>query len=313
MRRGLRSQATMKSKRRQELKSNDLAHALEQVGPWLKDWGVYVIGGLTVVFVAMIIFTYMKMARQTAMDESYAELQKELNAAATSAIGSDEELHRSISRIADLGDQSTDPEFKIESLLKRADMALSVAISRPGGINLEFLKEAKSAFEEIVQKHKNKPIPYGRALFGLYQVEANAFAVDADQSRKGAAEGYLKTLRDDTRLAGVPFQTMAIDRLNELDEIFTKVEFPKQPENATQAVIPTSNPSSVVTLGTPKADDADTADDTADDAAADDDNAEDAAEESAGDEDEAAATDDSAAADDSADGGDEDPTMKEDN
>ncbi|MCA9253160.1 MAG: hypothetical protein R3E58_20480 [Phycisphaerae bacterium] len=299
----------MKSKRRQELKSNDLAHALEQVGPWLKDWGFYAIGGLAVVFIAMIIFTYMKSARQTAMDESYLSLQKELSTAANSPLGSEDELHRTISRIADLGEQSTNQDFKIEAALKRGNMALSIAMNNPGGIDLEFLKDAKSAFEEVVNKYKSKPIPYGRALYGLYQVEANAFAVDGDSGRKAAAAGYLTTLRDDTRLAGVPFQTMAIDRLNEIDELFTKVEFAAKPDSAVQAVISPSQPSSTITLGTPKVvtnDDGGNDDQAPDDQAADEKAADDKAADETGDAADAAddAGTDAAESDETTEGGD---------
>lgn len=245
----------MKSKRRQELRSNDLAHALEQLSSSFKDWGAYIIGGLAIVFVGVIIFTYMKSARQTAQDESFAQLQKELSPATTGVPKSNEELLRSISRVTELAEQSNDADFKIESTIERGDFALSMAVSGPEGIDLELLKEAKKAFEEIVRDHRDLPIHYGRALFGLFQVEANAFAIDADPARKATAEDYLQKLRDDPRLAGVPFQTMAIDRLNELDDIFTKVEFPKQPASAVQALIsPTaispSAPSSTVTLGT---------------------------------------------------------------
>ncbi|GJM26683.1 MAG: hypothetical protein DHS20C16_30980 [Phycisphaerae bacterium] len=265
----------MKSTRRHELKSNDLAHALEQLGSSFKSWGGYVIGGMAVVFVGVVIFTYMKSARETAQDEAFVQLQKELSPGLAGIPKTNDELLRSISRIADLGEQSSDAKFKIDAIMKRADLALNAAVFGQGGIDLALLKEAKSAFEEIVRDHRNLPIHYGRALFGLYQVEANGFAVDGDPARKEAAEGYLEQLRDDSRLAGVPFQTIAIDRLNELDGIFVDVKFPKQPGSAVQAIVSPSQPSSTVTIGTPKAEGTPTAEpaqaqDSDVDAAADD-------------------------------------------
>ncbi len=246
------SQDIMKSKRRHELKSNDLAHTLEQLGASFKDWGAYVIGGLAIAFVGVIIFTYMKTAKQTALDDSFIQLQKELVKAPAGIPKSNEELLRSLSRIGDLGDQSTNEEFKVEALMGRADLALDVAISAEAGIDMKFLDESKKAFEQVVRDYQKRPVHYGRALFGLYQVEANAFSVDSDPARKATAEGYLEKLRDDSRLAGVPLQRLAIDRLNELDDIFTKVEFPNRPASSVQTVISPSQPSTTVTIGTPE-------------------------------------------------------------
>lgn len=245
----------MKSKRRHELKSNDLAHALEQLSHSFKDWAGYVIGAVAVVVVGTLIVTYMKTARETAMDEAYAELTKLGQTAQAGVSKSNEELHRTLTKMGDLGNSSTDPAFKLEALLLKADTAMAIALNSESGVDPMFLNEARAAFEEIVTKHKDLPIHYGRALFGLFQIEANEFSVDGDMSHRDKAEGYLEQLRDEQRLAGVPFQTMAIDKLNELDDIFTKVTFPERPASVTQTVIPQggSQPSASVTLGTPTA------------------------------------------------------------
>ncbi len=239
----------MKAKRRHELKENDLAHALEQLGASFKDWGGYVIGGLAIVFVGVVIFTYMKTARETALDDSYAQMQKESNVAPAGVPKTNEELLRSLTRIGDLADQSNNDEFKVEARLLRAELALQTAVTSEGGVDKAFLDEAEKGFETLVRDYKNLPIYYGRALYGLFQVESNAFAVDGDASRKAAAEGHLLKLRDDSRLAGVPLQQLAVDRLNELDDIFTKVEFPSQPSNAIQSVISPTQPSTTITIG----------------------------------------------------------------
>lgn len=258
------TKTAMKSKRRQELRTNDLAHALDQLGGSFRVWGVYVIGAIAVAAVGTLIFAYMKSARQTAMDESYTQLQKLLVVAPAGVRKSDEKLHRSIARIGDLSEKSTDPAFKIDALIKQGEMALDLAVTGEDGIDVSFLKEGREAFEAIVSGHRDLPIHYGRALFGLFQIEANEFAVDGDLAHRDAAEGHLEKLRDDSRLAGVPLQTMAIDKLNELDEIFTKVVFQKRPTPAVQTIIPkvttipkaATPPTASVTIGEPAKDEA---------------------------------------------------------
>ncbi|NOX60113.1 MAG: DUF1517 domain-containing protein [Planctomycetes bacterium] len=249
----------MKAKRRQELRANDLAHTIEELRRSFKDWGMYVIGAIAVVGVGFAIVSYMKSARNTAMADSYVQLQANSKITSAGIRKSDDELHRSLDRIGDLGDRSTDPAFKVSALIRQADLALNLAMTGEEGVDDSFLSVARKAFEAVVRDHKNRPLQYGRALYGLFQVEANAFAIDNDASHREAAEAHLQKLRDDSRLVGTPFQTMAIDKLNELDEIFTLVTFAKRPEATIQAVIsPESGispepgtPSASVTIGAP--------------------------------------------------------------
>ena len=65
----------MKAKRRQELKTNDLAQALQDMGQWFKDQGVYVVGALALVIVVVVIVSYRNSAKAEAIDRAYAELR----------------------------------------------------------------------------------------------------------------------------------------------------------------------------------------------------------------------------------------------
>ena len=68
------------------------------------------------------------------------------------------------------------------------------------------------------------------------------FVLDDDPAHRERAEKYLATLRDDATFAGTPLQTVAIDRLNDLDEIFVTVKFEPRPA-------PTPVPGELIRMG----------------------------------------------------------------
>ena len=220
----------MKAKRRQELKTNDLAQALEDMGQWFKDQGVYVVGALALVVVVVVIVSYRNSAKAEAIDRAYAELRSRAAFMAPSGVRkSDEELESSLAAISDLTTRTDDADFRLEALLRRGDMALRLAETGRKGIEAKYLGDARGAYQEIVNGYQDRTLHYGRALYGLFQVEADEFTTDGDARHREQAARYLKMLRDDARFNGMPFQTMAVDMLNELDSVFTVVTFAKVP------------------------------------------------------------------------------------
>ncbi len=218
----------MKSKRRQELRTNDLAQFLDDLNKWFRDWGVYAVGGAIVVVAIIAIVFYMNSARAEAVDKAYLELrtaaQVDSNPAATEV-----EQRQAIEKMDELADRTNNETFKLDAIVERGDVALRLAVAGPGPMNREYLQDAGQAYQEVVDHYQKHTLYYGKALYGLFVVEADQFSIDGDESHRAQAVKYLETIRDDPRFRGTPFMTAAVDSLNDIDKIFTRVTFPQQP------------------------------------------------------------------------------------
>lgn len=222
----------MKAKRRQELKTNDLAQVLDDLSMFLRKWGAHLIGGVGVVIVVLIIAAYLRSAKVSALDDAFAEINSALQVASSGERRSDEEIKRGIQRAYQIADNAGDARFQCDALMQAANLAIQLA-TREEELNPAFLPDARQGFERIVKEHKDQTLYYGRALYGLFEVEANQFAVDGDMARRDAAVRYLETIRDDVRLNHTPLNTLAVNQLNAIDEIFTRIEFENAPPKPT--------------------------------------------------------------------------------
>jgi hypothetical protein len=247
----------MKAKRRQELKANDLAAWLDEVWRSASKWGWYVGGGLAVILAIVAINAYRTSARAEARTSAYAELRKASSLQVAGMAKTDEEVRASLNIIDDLVSTSTDDAFRISALNDKAFMAMRLAqraLAEPVGADapaaqrkedvMRYLDEARSAYERVVREHADHALYAGRASFGLFEVEATAFVADGDTARRERAEQHLKRVLDNPALNGTPLQTVAIGLLNDLDAVFTQIEFPARP-----AVEPTPPTPAPTTLG----------------------------------------------------------------
>jgi hypothetical protein len=218
----------MRAKRRQELKTNDLAHWLEEKSISWKDWGTYVIGGVALVVVVIGIVSWLRSAKAEAVGHAWTELQQTSTLSSGGIPKTPEEIQQSLQKINELSNQTGDSSFKLDALLQRGNLALASA-GLAGADSAKLLEEAHAAYQEVADKYQSYPLHYGRALSGLYQVEAQAFVQDHDSKHETAAASYLEKIRDDARLARTPLNNMAVDNLNSLDRIFSATKFPAKP------------------------------------------------------------------------------------
>lgn len=227
----------MKASRRQELKTNDLAAWLEDVRRSFSQWGGYVIGGVALVILVVAINAYMRSARAEARTSAYMDLRRASTLMNESVVKTDDELRSSLATIDELVATSTDDAFKIDALIAKASMA--VGLARRGLGNLDkpearddvrrYLDEARAAYTQLAGDFRDRSMYHGRAVYGLYQVEALAFVLDGDPAHRENGARHLEQLRDDSALNATPLQTVAIERLNALDDTFTLVQFEKRP------------------------------------------------------------------------------------
>lgn len=219
----------MKTKRRQELKSNDLAQMLDDLRDSFNRWGVYILGGVAVVLVVYAITTSITSARVAQVDSAYDELLESTQIAPGGIRKSDQDILQNLEKMKRLAAESNDPEFKLEALIQRCEMALGLALTDPEGPKMGFLESAKDGFETIIADYPKRRIYVGRAHHGMFQVLATMFSVDGDLTHKAEALKHLEAIRDDAAYAQTPLMAAALDRINQLDSLFVPVTFPKAP------------------------------------------------------------------------------------
>lgn len=232
----------MKAKRRQELKTNDLAAWLDDVRHSASKWGGYLAVGVIVVVGAVVISAYMRKARNEARIEAYEDLQKAASLQVAKMDKTEEELRASLSRIDELVAGNPDASFRINALFDKASMATALAQRGIGSVAAtdaakvtpeqakQYLADARAAYEQVVRDYSDHTLYLGRALYGLFQVESLSFVLDGDAAHRAKAAEYLEKLRDDPKFNATPLQSVAIERLKSLDAMFTHVTFPKRPE-----------------------------------------------------------------------------------
>ena len=226
----------MKAKRRQELKTNTLAQTLDELRQSVRQWGAYLVGGVAVVVVVYAISTSMRSARSAQLDTAYEELNKAGQLAPGGIRKDDSELLASLDKMKQLASDSPNPDFKLDAMNQRGEVALYVASLDATTSPKPYLEQARDSFEYIISNFPDRKIYVGRAHYGLFQVEAGLFAIDQDASHKAVARKHLEAIRNDSAQAGTPLMMAALDRLNEIDALFTPVTFAKAPPSSKPGV-----------------------------------------------------------------------------
>ena len=222
----------MKTTRRQDLKSNELAQFLEDAREFFRTYGNYVVGAVAVV--ALVLLGYVYMARSAA--QALADATQQMRSL---PFDTDQEVRDSVAKLRQLAAENEDEGFAIDALRRRAGMAMNRAHAAADGTpSREFLDMARAAFEEMLQRHPDRALDVGAALIGLATIEEDLFILDDDLAHKEAARRFLEQVRDDQDLNGTPFQTIALERLNALDETFVQVVMVEKP------VVPAAAPGS---------------------------------------------------------------------
>jgi hypothetical protein len=235
----------MKGKRRQDLKTNDLAEAIEGLTEWLRQWGAYVVGGVAAVIIVLVVVSYMRTAASAELSANFAELTAASIYAPDGSRKSDAEISKVFSRLREIGEQAGGDSLGAEAMLRRGVMALDLAMSGTNGIATDYADQARKAFEELATRFPDRPAYSAFARLKLAQLEVDTFLVDGSIQHKEAAQRYLQAVRDDARVTGTPLQSVAVERLNALDKTFQRIEFPKQPPPATRPTTAPASPASV--------------------------------------------------------------------
>jgi hypothetical protein len=207
----------MKATRRQELKTNELALFLKDVREFLSTYGNYFVGGLVVI--ALIALGYVYMTRSAA--QALADARREISSL---PFATDDEVRDSVAKLKRLASENDSETLILDALRRRAVMAMNRAHAADDGTpSSEFLDMARDAYEEMLQRFPDRHLDLGAALIGLATIEEDLFILDDDLAHKEEARGFLERIRDNANLNGTPFQTIALERLNALDQTFVQV------------------------------------------------------------------------------------------
>ena len=207
----------MKAGRRQELRTNELAQTLEELRDFFRAYGNYVVGVLVVVAAVVLVWFYL----QYSAGEALAEAKRQARAL---PYDTDAEVRASVSKLEELAADTEDEAFLAEAIQGRAQMAMSrVNVGEDGTPAAEFLDLAADAYRELLERVPHRTLEKGAALFGLATIEADRFVLDRDLAHREKARQYLERIRDAAEFNGPPFKALALEQLNELDDVFVVV------------------------------------------------------------------------------------------
>lgn len=205
----------MKTERRHELKSNELGSFLVETGTWAKEHTYQLGGGVMVVVLAVLAVSYVQRSQASSVAaslETMAGLPFTL-----------EEADESFFKLDQLIAESSNRDFKMKALLRKASSAASLVTMQPDGFHPEYLDRAEEAFQALLQAYPERMPVLGVSLAGLATVEENRFVVDGDPSHRDNARRYLERLQNEPVFRETPYQTEAALRLQTIDTVFQTI------------------------------------------------------------------------------------------
>ena len=207
----------MKAGRRQELRSNELAQYLEELRDFFRRYATYLMIGAVVIAAVLLVWIYQKHSTSEALTTAI----KQMRAMPSST---DEEVRSSIEKLERLASESGNEAVVVQTLRRRAAMAMRRAhAAEDGKPSVEFLDLAEAAYQGVLNRFPNRSLDVGVALCGLASIEEDRFVLDSDPAHQEAARRYLQRIRDDGQLTGTPIVSVALARLNTLDETFLPI------------------------------------------------------------------------------------------
>lgn len=222
----------MKAERRQELRTNELAQWIEQGRTVMRTWGSYIVGGIVVVVLIIAFVAYRASAANQEISDAWQNL-REMPAkyffTAAREKQSDDQIKAGFDGLRRLADTAKSPDLVFEALANEAQIAIQLSKMGSGGVDPVYLTKAEEAYTALKTRLADNPLAVATALNGAVAIEADRFVVDGSLAHKENARRLLEQLKSDARFANTPFQTAALDRLNRLDAMFTKVELAPAP------------------------------------------------------------------------------------
>jgi hypothetical protein len=208
----------MKAQRRHELRENDLVHYLKETKNYLDEHGSKIVVGIIVVAVVVSVGLWVVRSRSRALGEAYISMS-------ALTFPDLDQGKQSLESLTTLTSTTSDHQFLLSALIEQGRAALDLASKGKPAPDREMNEKAKEAFDRLLREFKEDPIAVGVAHLGLATAAGNDFVLDGNPAHKETARRHLEQVRDSQLLTGLPFQTFALARLNNLSETFRTVEF----------------------------------------------------------------------------------------
>ena len=217
----------MKAKRRQELKTNELAQTLTQAREFMEKYGNYVIGGVVVVAVILSASVWYRRSLTDAHRRQWADYYALRQADAqfiTTPEGANFEAL--LTRHKDLASSTSDSAVRLRTLEGLGTFCWSYAVLSDPAPDAEegsrALDEATNTYELIVRDFSDDEQAAGNALLALA-------AIAEERGEFDQAATYYGRIDAEEKFADSVFFALARDRLNSMDALRETIVFAPAP------------------------------------------------------------------------------------
>lgn len=209
----------MKTKRRQDLRANELVRQLIEIKDYIVLRWNWIVGGLVVIGLAIGLYSYQQHSRKAAQIEG-------LNRLASLRADRTKPLPDRIDEMNQVADASTDSDVVLaalemigsEATSAREWLFLGATDGRDDESQRELAEAAQRAFERIVRDFSDRPEAAARAHLGLATLAENRY--DKEEARK-----HYEAIVNTPQLAAVTmYQSIAVQHLATLDQRLQPVE-----------------------------------------------------------------------------------------
>jgi tetratricopeptide (TPR) repeat protein len=220
----------MKTGRRQQLRTNELAQTLTDLIEFLKDNSGSVLAGGAAIVVVVALGLYWYSAKASARQQGWTDLY------GSQLAGSPDQR---LSNLRNVATRYEDPQLAAIAWLNYADGSLQQAMS--GTRNLtdqqRLLSEAVKGYKTIIDLYPDELLAVAAARFKFASLAEN-------QRRWDEAREHYQAVADDPRFEKLPHSQQAAAAVKRLDEIAVPVVFSRAPVTA-----PASRPVPAETSG----------------------------------------------------------------
>ena len=191
----------MKSRRRHDLKANELADTLQELSEFFRKHGNKVLAGALLAVLAGTVGLYLYRSSQTARSQGWARLYAMVEGAANTRA---EDLKI-------LAQQSSDENLAALAMKRYADMTM-IQLPLAGREERATLAEnAQRAYETVIDRYPSHPFAVAGARIGLALLYE-------DLGKWEEARKQYEQLVNDTAAAGTGLPQIAAKRLESLDQ-----------------------------------------------------------------------------------------------
>ncbi len=227
----------MKSRRRQELKTNELGAYLERVREYAElHAGMMIVLGLLVVagVGAGIVYGVTSQQAKQADWQAYDNTARDFNPAELlmQQAKNSNWIQDAVLNWDSLRNATRNPEIRARATWMLVEFNLQQAVLAPDVESKKKLLDQAERYSKILQEQNgSNPVFQAAALNALAQIGMDRFLMDRNPQHKTQAEAYLEQIRDNPALLGSPIQTDALARLNAIqsESFWTPIELAEAP------------------------------------------------------------------------------------